>query len=81
MYYRILSKKIIQYLNPGLRLAHLALAYQEIDIGTTAQSVLAAADTSSLSLLATTASLQFATGYRSAFLFAVCALSHHLGNR
>ena len=72
----------MQYLNPGLRLAHLVfILYQEIDIGTTAQSVLAAAGPVSFLFLVTTASFQVATGYPGAFLFAVCALSHHFGNR
>ena len=76
------ERKDIQYLNPGLRLAHLAfILYQEIDIGTTAQSVLAAAGPVSLLLLAATASFQVATGYPRALLFAVSALSHHLSNR
>jgi hypothetical protein len=77
-------EKIIPYVNfkPDLRLAHLVFVfYPELDIGTPAQSVLAAADPASLVLLAATVSFEVATGYPRAFLFAVSALSHHLGNR
>ena len=77
-------EKIIPRVNlkPGLRLAHLVfILCPELDIGTTAQSVLAAADPASLLLQATTASFPVATGYPRAFLFAVSALSHHFGNR
>jgi hypothetical protein len=77
-------EKIISCIDfkPGLRSAHLvSLLNPEKDIGTTTQSLLAAAGPASLLLLATTASFQVATGYPRTFLFAVSAISHHLGNR
>ena len=64
-----------------LRLAYLVFCVPGIDIGTAAQSLLAAAGPASILLLATTVSFQVAPGCACAFLFAVSALSHHLGNR